>query len=222
MFIIDESGSIGSTSFARVRDFLHSFVSSLEVSQTRVRVGIVMYSDSPKAQVYLDTFDQKNDLLKFIKILPYNGGGTYTGAALNFTRNRVFSKEKGSRKDKGVQQVAVVITDGKSQDNVSTAAANLRRAGVTVYAVGVKDADEVQLKEMASNPTNKHTFVVDSFSTLKALDQSLKKILCSNIIRQAVSVNTRRTGIKKGLNETLTEHVENLVNDIKPREENSS
>lgn len=211
MFIIDESGSIGSSNFGRVRDFLHSFLSSLDVSQKRVRVGIVMYNDRPKAQVYLNTFDQKNDLLKFIKILPYHGGGTNTGAALNFTRERVFSKERGSRKDKGVQQVAVVITDGKSQDNVSIAAANLRRAGVTVYAVGVKDADEVQLKEMASHPTKKHTFVVDSFSTLKVLDQSLRKILCSNIIRQAVTENTRRTGIKQGLNETRTEHVEQKV-----------
>lgn len=224
MFIVDESGSIGSSNFARVRDFLHSFVSSLEVSQKRVRVGIVMYNDRPEARVYLDIFNQKNDLLKFIKILPYRGGGTNTGAALNFTREKVFSKERGSRKDKGVQQVAVVITDGKSQDNVATAAANLRRAGVTVYAVGVKDADEVQLKEMASHPTNKHMFVVDSFTMLKALDQSLRKILCSNIIRQAVSVSTRTTGIKQGLKETLTEHVEQKVWSmiLKQREENSS
>lgn len=203
VFIVDESGSIGTPNFQLVRTFLHSIVSGLEVSPKRVRVGIVMYNDRPTLKVYLNTFDDKKELLKFIKILPYHGGGTNTGVALNFTYERVFINQKGSRKDRGVQQVAVVITDGKSQDNVSIAAANLRRAGVTVYAVGVKDADEDQLKEMASYPPNKYTFVVDSFTKLKPLEQSLQKALCHNIIRQAISVNTRRTGIKEGLNQFL-------------------
>lgn len=199
MFIVDESGSIGTPNFQLVRTFLHSIVNGLEVSPNRVRVGIVMYNDRPTAQVYLNTFDDKTELLKFIKILPYRGGGTNTGAAINFARENVFIKQRGSRKDKGVQQVAVVITDGESQDEVSTAAANLRRAGVTVYAVGVKDANHVQLKEMASYPTNKHMFIVDNFAKLKSLEQSLQKVLCHNILRQAISVNTRRTGIKEGL-----------------------
>lgn len=202
VFIVDESGSIGTPNFQLVRTFLHSIVNGLEVSPNRVRVGIVMYNDRPTAQVYLNTFDDKTELLKFIKILPYRGGGTNTGAAINFARENVFIKQRGSRKDKGVQQVAVVITDGESQDEVSTAAANLRRAGVTVYAVGVKDANHVQLKEMASYPTNKHMFIVDNFAKLKSLEQSLQKVLCHNILRQAISVNTRRTGIKEGCVQT--------------------
>nr|XP_046254472.1 collagen alpha-6(VI) chain isoform X2 [Scatophagus argus] len=202
VFIVDESGSIGTTNFQMVRTFLHSIVSGLEVSPARVRVGIVMYNDRPTAQVYLDSFTDKNELLKFIKILPYRGGGTNTGAALNFTQENVFIKQRGSRKEKGIQQVAVVITDGESQDDVSTAAAYLRRAGVTVYAVGVKDANEVQLKQIASYPTNKHMFIVDSFSKLKSLEQSIQKVMCLNILRQAVTITTRRTGIKEGCIQT--------------------
>uniref|UniRef100_A0A3P8U058 Collagen type VI alpha 6 chain n=1 Tax=Amphiprion percula TaxID=161767 RepID=A0A3P8U058_AMPPE len=202
VFIVDESGSIGVANFQLVRTFLHSIVSGLEISPTRVRVGIVMYNDRPTAQVYLNTFNDKDELLKFIKILPYHGGGTNTGAALKFARESVFIKQRGSRKDKGVQQVAVVITDGESQDDVSQPAADLRRAGVTVYSVGVKDANKVQLVEMASHPPNKHVFIVDTFAKLKSMEQSLQKILCYNIIRQAVSVNTRRTGIKEGCVQT--------------------
>uniref|UniRef100_A0A665U2E7 VWFA domain-containing protein n=1 Tax=Echeneis naucrates TaxID=173247 RepID=A0A665U2E7_ECHNA len=160
VFIVDESGSIGTSNFQLVRTFLYSIINGLEVSTTRVRVGIVTYNDRATAQVYLNSFSDKKELLNFIKILPYHGGGTRTGAALN-------------RKDRGVQQVAVVITDGESQDNVSQPAAELRRAGVTVYSVGVKDAKEAQLVEMASYPSKKHVFIVDSF-----------KILCQNILRQ--------------------------------------
>lgn len=202
VFIVDESGSITPPNFKLVRAFLHSLVSGLEVSPNRVRVGIVTYNDAAKAQVYLNTFKDKTELLDFIKILPYYGGGTKTGAALDFARQTVFTKQNGSRKDSRVQQVAVVITDGKSQDNVSTAAANLRRAGVTVYAVGVKDADKGELKELASHPSNKYVFIVDSFSKLKPLQQSMQKILCQNIIQQAVSVTSRKTGIKEGVNLT--------------------
>ncbi|XP_051812885.1 collagen alpha-6(VI) chain [Acanthochromis polyacanthus] len=202
VFIVDESGSIGVANFQLVRAFLHSIVSRLEINQTRVRVGIVMYNDRPTAQVYLNTFNNKDELLKFIKILPYHGGGTNTGAALKFALESVFIKERGSRKDKGIQQVAVVITDGESQDNVSQPATDLRRAGVTIYSVGVKDANKVQLVEMASHPPNKHVFIVDTFAKLKSMEQSLQKILCYNIIRQAVSVNTRRTGIKEGCVQT--------------------
>ncbi|KAM6936028.1 LOW QUALITY PROTEIN: collagen alpha-6(VI) chain [Lycodopsis pacificus] len=202
VFIVDESGSIGTDNFQLVRTFLHSVVSGLEVSPSRVRVGIVTYNDMSTAQVYLNSFNDKNELLKFIKILPYRGGGTYTGVALEFALKKVFIPQRGRRRAKGVQQVAVVITDGESQDNVSTAAANLRRDGITVYAVGVKDANEEQLVEMASYPPHKHMFIVDSFAKLKSLEQSMQKMLCHNILRQAVSVNTRRTGIKEGCVQT--------------------
>ncbi|KAM6910513.1 collagen alpha-6(VI) chain [Xenentodon cancila] len=202
VFIVDESGSIGIANFQLVRTFLYSIVSGLEIGPTRVRVGIVMYSDAPKAQVYLDTFTRKDELLNFIKILPYRRGETFTGAALKFTRDKVLIKERGSRKDKGVQQVAVVITDGKSQDNVTNEAAFLRRAGVTVYSIGVQNANEAELIQIASYPPKKHVFTVDSFALLKSVEESLKKTLCTNIIRQAISVSTWRTGIKEGCQQT--------------------
>uniref|UniRef100_A0A3Q2E0F7 VWFA domain-containing protein n=1 Tax=Cyprinodon variegatus TaxID=28743 RepID=A0A3Q2E0F7_CYPVA len=202
VFIIDESGSIGVQNFQLVRSFLYSIMNGLEISPSKVRVGIVMYNEKPTAQVYLNSFRTKDELLNFIKILPYRGGGTNTGAALNFTRENIFVTEKGSRKDKGVEQVAVVITDGDSQDAVSEEATELRRAGVTVYSVGVENANYEELMMMASYPPQKHVFIVDSFTKLKSLEQSLQKTLCYNIIRQAVSVGTRSSSIKEGLSST--------------------
>ncbi|XP_049585447.1 collagen alpha-6(VI) chain [Syngnathus scovelli] len=213
VFIIDESGSIGTRNFQLVRTFLHSVVSGLEVAPSRVRVGIVMYSSKPKAQVYLNTFDDKNELLSFIKIMPYHGGHTQTGVALDFTREHVFTKERGSRKDKGIQQVAVVITDGKSQDDVSHAAVALRREGVKIYAVGVKNSNRAQLVEMASHPPSNHIFIVDSFSKLRALEQKLQNIVCHNVRVQALSVNMRRSNIKEGCLQTDEADIFFLIDD---------
>uniref|UniRef100_UPI0037E9B12B collagen alpha-6(VI) chain-like n=1 Tax=Semicossyphus pulcher TaxID=241346 RepID=UPI0037E9B12B len=188
VFIVDESTSIGPENFQLVRNFLHSIVSRLDVSPIKVRVGIVTYNVRARAQVYLDTFHDKAELLQFIKLLPYNGGNTHTGAALNFTREKVFIKERGSRKD--VVKVAMVITDGKSQDAVREAALALRRAGVSIYTVGIKNAIKKELEEMASQPYNRHVFIENSFTKLTHLKQGLQKILCNNIIRRATEVST--------------------------------
>ena len=196
---MDESGSIGGTNFQLMRTFLQKMVERLDVQPNRIRVGIVMYNDNPKGRVFLDTFNDKNEILQFIKILPYHGGGTKTGLALNFTRQEVFVKDRGSRRSQGVQQVAVVITDGESQDEVEKEAADLRRDGVTIYAIGIKDADETQLVQIASHPSTKHVYNVDSFVRLKTLQKSLEKTMCHNIFRQAIAVNERRTDIKEGL-----------------------
>lgn len=201
VFIVDESSSIGTANFQLMRSFLHSIVSGLDVSPSRVRVGIMTYNDEPTPHVYLDTFSNKADILQYINILPYHGGNTNTGAALNFARENILIKEKGSRRDKDVQQVAIVITDGKSQDPVGEAAIDLRRAGVTIYSVGVEKAAEAELVEMASYPQDRHVFTVNSFTELKPLKQSLQKILCENIIDQAIKVTIRETENKEGLNQ---------------------
>uniref|UniRef100_A0A673B4S1 VWFA domain-containing protein n=2 Tax=Sphaeramia orbicularis TaxID=375764 RepID=A0A673B4S1_9TELE len=195
VFIVDESGSIGDSNFQLIRTFLHSIVSSLDVGLNRVRVGIVTYSDSATPHVYLDTFRDKAEALQFIKTLPYRRGGTNTGAALNFTRDNIFIEEKGSRKD--FQQVAVIITDGQSQDDVSEAARSLRDKNVNVYAVGIENADITELEKMASHPPSTHVFNVTSFTDLKPLKTELQRTLCDNIFKRVVTENTRKTNIKE-------------------------
>uniref|UniRef100_I3JDF0 Collagen type VI alpha 6 chain n=1 Tax=Oreochromis niloticus TaxID=8128 RepID=I3JDF0_ORENI len=184
VFIVDESGSIGEENFRLMRDFLRSVISVLETGQSKIRVGIVTYNDVPTAHAYLDMFGDKEDILKFISFLPYRQGGTKTGAALHFTLENIFTKEKGSRKD--VPKVAVVITDGESQDNVKEPAIALRRAGVTVFAVGIKKANKTELLEMASYPKSKFVFTVDSFVKLKPLKETLQATLCNTIIQIGV------------------------------------
>uniref|UniRef100_UPI0009B39205 collagen alpha-6(VI) chain-like n=1 Tax=Monopterus albus TaxID=43700 RepID=UPI0009B39205 len=168
VFIVDQSGSIGDDNFQLVRSFLKSVVSSLNVSTTRVRIGIVTYNEAPTAQVFLDTFDDKADILQFINIIPYSGGGTKTGAALNFTREHIFSEERGSRK--GIQKR---------------------------HSVGIKDANKNELLKIASHPSTSHTFTVDSFTKLKPLKQNLQKTVCSNIRYEAITVQSSKTDIRQ-------------------------
>ncbi|KAJ8354331.1 hypothetical protein SKAU_G00218980 [Synaphobranchus kaupii] len=196
VFIVDQSGSMH---FQLVCKFIHSIVDGLNVSLKNVRVGIVLYGDTPKAVAYLNSINEKDDILQFINILPYEEGSTLTGAALNFTRKNMFTKSAGSRKGQGVQQLAIVITNRKSQDDVRAATVALRRSGVTVYAVGVNSADYNELKQIASHPAREYVFKADSFTKL---EKSFQKLLCYNIIQTAFSAPVRSFNLKTGCVET--------------------
>ncbi|KAM3614607.1 uncharacterized protein V6R79_016766 [Siganus canaliculatus] len=192
VFIVDASTSIGVPNFQLIRNFLSMTVSGLDVGPSRVQVGIVTYNERARAESYLNTFTSKQELLQFIKMLPYSRGGTMTGAALKFTQAEIFSEKRGQRK--GVQQVAVVITDGESGDDVSEAAQNLRGAVSVVYAVGVRDAVKSELNEIASYPDFRHVFTVDNFTGLKPLQQRLQQTLCSNILQSAIDFDKGQAG----------------------------
>ncbi|XP_073703863.1 collagen alpha-6(VI) chain [Garra rufa] len=191
VFIVDESGSITRSNFELMKRFLHRTISGLEVNSDSVRVGMVLYNDRPSAEFYLDTFVNKNDILNYIKIIPYRGGGTSTGEALKFAKNYLFTKTRGSRKALGVKQIAVVITDGKSEDDVTAPAAELRRLGVTVYALGVKNASVEELKRIGSYPDREFVFNVDSFQMLTSLEKSLRKSLCKVVVDRGFDKNNR-------------------------------
>ncbi|XP_043111994.1 collagen alpha-3(VI) chain [Puntigrus tetrazona] len=180
-FIVDQSSSIRSKNFQLVRDFLENTIGGLDVGEGKIKIAVVLYSDFPRADVYFNTFSDKTDILRYINNMPYGRGKTYTGAALRFAKERVFTKARGSRRDQHVQQVAVVITDGKSTDKVASAAAALRRSGVTVFALGIKDTEEDDLREIASYPHKKFVFSVEDFDKLNSLSNILTKTLCNEI-----------------------------------------
>ncbi|MBN3276151.1 CO6A4 protein, partial [Polyodon spathula] len=202
VFLVDESSSIGTQNFQQIRNFIRQTIDSLDVDPKKVRVGVVLYSDTPKVEFYLNTFSRKTDILQYIKTLPYRGGGTNTGAAINFLKTNVFTKSAGSRRTQGVQQIAVVITDGVSEDNVSSPAASLRRTGVKVFAVGIQNASSTELKQIASHPARTYVHTVGSYLKLSSLDVTLQKRICNDIISVAFAVSEQARVLKQGCVET--------------------
>ncbi|RXM37103.1 Collagen alpha-6(VI) chain [Acipenser ruthenus] len=202
VFLVDESSSIGNQNFQQIRSFIRRTIDSLDVEPKKVRVGVVLYSDTPRVEFYLNTFNQKADILQYIKTLPYRGGGTNTGAAINFLKNNVFTKSAGSRMTQGVQQIAVVITDGVSQDNVSSPAASLRRAGVKIFAVGIQNANPTELKQIASHPSRTYVYTVGSYLKLSSLEVTLQKRICNDIMSVAFAVPKQTHVLKQGCVET--------------------
>lgn len=196
VFIVDVSDS--TTSPGLVRDFLYHIINALPIESDSVCVGIVLYRETPSADFYLNTFNKKSEILQYIKRLLFGGGESKTSRALKFAREKVFAKEMGSRRAIGVQQIAVVITEVEFLDNVSAEeASKLLYSGVQVYALGVSNDNEEQLKQIASYPPTKFVFSLQSFSNLDKVEKIMKKTICHNMVHSAV-LKSRKYDLKQG------------------------
>ncbi|XP_010221222.1 PREDICTED: collagen alpha-6(VI) chain [Tinamus guttatus] len=203
VFLVDESSKIGSKNFQLIRTFLLKVVNALDIGSSNVRVGLVLYSNEPRLEFTLDTFKNKLEILNYLKNLPYRGGQPYTGRAIEFLRKMVFTKEAGSRQKQGVQQIAVVITDGRSLDNYIEPASKLRRKGVTVYAVGIQNITESgKLDKIATYPPNKHVFNLKFFLQLSNIGWKIKKRLCNEILTKTFVAPSQSQNLKEGCKET--------------------
>jgi len=119
VFVVDESGSIGSSNFARAKSFLSQLVTRLDINSRRTRVGLVTYSSNVRRRFYLSSYSTVTSVRSAILRLPYSRGNTNTVAALNYVRRSMLLSSRGDRSY--VDNVVVVLTDGKSNVNSKSA-----------------------------------------------------------------------------------------------------
>jgi hypothetical protein len=168
-----------------VRNFLYILANSLQVGRDNIRVGLAQYSDTPTSEFLLSVYHRKGDVLKHIRGLQFKPGGNRMGQALQFILEHHFREGAGSRASQGVPQVAVVVSSGLTEDHIREPAEALRRAGILVYAIGVKDASQAELREISSSPKDNFTFFVPNFPGLPGLAQKLRPELCSTLGKAA-------------------------------------
>lgn len=183
-FLVDSSWSIGEENFEYVRQFLFSVTQVLHhVGGNRFKFALVLYNNKPHTEFQLNTYPTIQEVLAHIKVMPYRGGGTRTGMGLDFLTRVHLNTASGSRAVEGAAQVAVVLTDGRSQDDVAVPAQVLQLAGVEIFTVGVQDAVDSELREMSSWPYDTHVFSVDTFLALRDVIQDLVAGICGAVTR---------------------------------------
>lgn len=173
--LIDGSGSIQATDFQEMKTFLSQVVKMFNIAPDKVRVGAVKYDDSWNLEFDISKYTNKQDLVKAIENIRQKGGGTNTGAALNFTLGLLqkAKKQRGNR----VPRHLVVLTDGKSQDSILEPANRLREEFIRVYAIGVKEANQSQLQEIAGE--EKRVYYVHDFDALKDIRNKVVQEICT-------------------------------------------
>ncbi|XP_012586703.1 PREDICTED: collagen alpha-1(VI) chain, partial [Condylura cristata] len=197
LFVLDSSESIGLQNFEIAKDFVIKVLDRLsrdelvKFEQGASNAGVVQYSHN-QMQEHVDLrspgIRNAQDLKEAIKKLQWMAGGTFTGQALQYTRDRLLPPTQNPR-------IALVITDGRSdtqRDN--TPLSVLCGPNIQVVSVGIKDlfgssasSDQLNViscQGLATPGLQGISLVKDNFADL--LDDNFLKNVTTQICRGGV------------------------------------
>ncbi|KAK0047864.1 FMRFamide receptor [Biomphalaria pfeifferi] len=184
LLILDSSGSIGKANYDLLAKFSADLTSNFTVAPDAIQFGTIIFSDSVQNIFNFNQFTNNSQVAQALLKIPYLSQSTHTAQALDYARTNSFTAAQGARPNAG--KIAVVITDGNSQNAAETAAAaaRLKQSGVTVIAVGVGSSiSQTELKAIASGDSN--VFNVNNYSVLDAIRAGLVTQACEAATTQA-------------------------------------
>lgn len=136
VFILDSSGSIGSSDWNRMLGFINNIIGRLTVSPNGIHVGVIVFSDTASVSFYLTQYLTTAGVQSSVSSLTYIGGGTSFYSGLSLALSDVFTTARGMRNN--VIKVALLVTDGQDSNSAAvTKAQELRDAGIRVMALGI-------------------------------------------------------------------------------------
>ena len=159
--MLDASGSVGSSNFVTMKNFVKTIISNFEIGANKTRVGVIRFSSSAFIVIPLGSINNAGQLNTSITNIYYTGGGTATHLALNLL-DTAFNNARTSQ---GVPRVAIVFTDGysNSQSLTAQAAQAVHDTGIVVYSFGIGSGVNInELNTIASSSNN--VFVISDFS----------------------------------------------------------
>uniref|UniRef100_A0A1X7V8S5 VWFA domain-containing protein n=1 Tax=Amphimedon queenslandica TaxID=400682 RepID=A0A1X7V8S5_AMPQE len=164
IIILDSSGSIGPTNFQRMKNFVANILlSNFTIGPNDTRVGVIRFAFSPTIVIPLGSINTYSQLATAVRSIPYIGRGTNTAAALNLLTTAFTT----ARVSEGIPRVAVVLTDGRSNNRSATvqAAQAVHNDGIYVYSFGIGDGISYQELVSIASSGQGNVFNVSGFSS---------------------------------------------------------
>ncbi|KAM9201533.1 matrilin-3 [Dugong dugon] len=180
VFIIDSSRSVRPLEFTKVKTFVSQIIDTLDIGEADTRVAVVNYASTVKIEFNLQAYSDKQSLKRAVARITPLSKGTMSGLAIQTAMDEVFTVEAGARgSNSNIPKVAIIVTDGRPQDQVNEVAARARASGIELYAVGVDRADMESLKMMASEPLDDHIFYVETYGVIEKLSSRFQETFCA-------------------------------------------
>ncbi|XP_075790235.1 collagen alpha-1(VI) chain [Pelodiscus sinensis] len=143
LFVLDSSESIGDQNFLLAKNFIIKVIDRL-VKDEHVkfeagdsRVGVVQYSHGNTQELVAmgdPNISNIGALKEAVRNLKWIAGGTFTGEALQFTKDRLLARFASDKR------VAIVITDGRSDTlRDATPLSSLCEINTQVVSLGIGD-----------------------------------------------------------------------------------
>uniref|UniRef100_A0A8C4T4S9 Cochlin n=1 Tax=Erpetoichthys calabaricus TaxID=27687 RepID=A0A8C4T4S9_ERPCA len=177
-FLIDGSSSVGDNNFRLVLDFIANIAKAFEISDIGSRMGAIQFTYEQKTEFDFNTHSTKDTTLAAIYGIRYLSGGTATGEAITYAAGTLFKPHKGGSR----RNFLIIITDGQSYDDVKAPAVAAQNEGITIYSVGVAWAPQDDLRNMASEPKDSHTFFTREFTGMHQFEQTIIKGICKDFM----------------------------------------
>ncbi|KPP80013.1 hypothetical protein Z043_100360, partial [Scleropages formosus] len=179
--IIDGSWSVGISDFDTAKHWLVNITSGFDIGSQYTQVAVVQYSDTPRLEISLGQHRSSAELIQAIQAISYLGGNTQTGRAIKFATDHVFPSSARSHAAKN--RIAVVVTDGKSQDDVVDASMEARAQNIILFAVGVgREIESSELVSIANKPSSTYVLYAEDYSNIERIRDAMEQKLCEESV----------------------------------------
>lgn len=170
VFLIDGSQNAG-PEFQHIRTLIERLVEYLDIGFDTTRVAVIQFSEDSKMEFPLNAHFSKDEVQNAVRRLrPKGGRQVYVGNALEYVLKNIFQRPLGSRIEEGVPQFLVLISSGKSADEVDDSAVELKQFGVAPLTIA-RHTDQEELVKISLSP--EYVFSVSTFRELPRLEQKL-------------------------------------------------
>ncbi|KAL9966798.1 hypothetical protein ACROYT_G024919 [Oculina patagonica] len=180
-FLVDASGSVGTTNFDKQKEFVKAVASTLKLRSGLARAGSLVYSDMATVQQSFNGCNGSHSVMEAVDHIPYYGRTTRIDRALSLANTELFSATGGVRSY--VANTLVLLTDGRqtpAPDSISMARAvkPLKDKKVARIALGIgNQISPSELRRVVDGDDDVVT--VDSFDDLPSSLYLVSKKLCA-------------------------------------------
>nr|XP_061799534.1 collagen alpha-3(VI) chain-like [Nerophis lumbriciformis] len=171
IFVVDGSDSVG-RDFPVILEFIRRIVENLNLGENKIRIGVTQFADYAQADMYLNTYTTKEDVLNAVRGFRQRGGRQRNlGQALQFVNDDMLTAARGSRKQEGVPQFLVVVSSGSPTDDISRPATALKESRVIPLSIGTRDVNSKDLQTVSFVPNFAYT--VDDLPSLHTAQETV-------------------------------------------------
>ncbi|XP_028857753.1 integrin alpha-E-like [Denticeps clupeoides] len=190
-FVLDGSGSIQKEDFIRAKSFIVNVMTKVWSVCFNCDFAVVQYGVEIQTELLLKENSNGSQAVEIVKNIKQLGNVTKTASAINHVLEHIFVEENGSRNNS--DKIIIVISDGKiflDEMKLTDVLNKPKMKGITRYAIGVGpsvlNVPEAlsEMKEIASDPDEKHFFEVNNYA---ALEEILSKLEMSIIGQEGTS-----------------------------------
>ena len=179
MFLLDASGSIGSSNFAIMRTVTAD--AAVAFAMMGARVGVVRFSSGAQTSVVVPLQEGQNtaQLRANIDAIVYSGGSTDTATGITTAASALGSE--------GIR-IIILFTDGMSNNPVAAinAADAAKQTGISIYAGGIGNSvSENELNSLASDPPEDFRVSVAGFS-VDAFNEEIAPLIRATCLSELI------------------------------------